>query len=56
MRYTTPEWLLENLERRLRLAMDQHIDREQSSYAGITVPMEMASAETSAMPSVQSAS
>ena len=32
MRYTTPEWLLENLEKRLRLALQQEMAAPELAY------------------------
>ena len=39
MRYTTPEWLLDNLEKRLRIALeDRTVLPEKINAAGTTVP------------------
>jgi hypothetical protein len=48
MRYTTPEWLLENLERRLRLALEQRPVPENKEHLPNIDPIRNLAADGSA--------
>lgn len=39
MRYTTPEWLLENLEKRLRLALEERPDPKNEEHLPLVDPV-----------------
>lgn len=55
MRYTTPEWLLENLEQRVRLALGQMSRLEDSVSSGVVALPELAGSEVAPATSFQRA-
>jgi len=54
MRYTTPEWLLENLETRLRIALEQSSARE-NHIPGTANSSKFVPSETTSNSALQSA-